>query len=117
MLPLQVFVVAVCLVFLVVVVKQVKTGRLLLRYSLLWFFLALVVMLAALFPNGVYVLSDLLGFGTPSNFILFVAVFFLLAVCLSLSMIVSKQSLKIKGLIQALAILENEEKKQGCDVE
>ena len=32
-------------------------------------------------------------------------------------MIVSKQSLKIKGLIQALAILENEEKKQGSDVE
>lgn len=111
MLSLQVFVIAVCLVFLVTVVRQIKTGRLLLRYSLLWLFLALVVMLAALFPSGVYVLSDLLGFGTPSNFILFAAVFFLLAISLSLSMIVSKQALKIKGLIQALAILENEEKK------
>lgn len=116
MLPLQLFVVFVCLVFLIGVVRQIKTGRLLLRYSLLWLVLALVAMLAAIFPDGIYALSDLLGFGTPSNFILFVGVFFLLAICLSLSMIVSRQALKIKGLVQALAILENDEKRDR-DVE
>lgn len=96
-----------CLLFLICVVWQVKTGKLLLRYALLWLVLAVVIMLAALFHNCIYPISDMLGFEAPSNFIFLIALFFLLAICLSLSIIVSGQARKIKSLVQNLAILEN----------
>lgn len=111
MLSLRIVVIAVCLTFLAAVALQVRRGRLLLRYSLLWMALAVVAMLGALFPEIIFRLSDLVGFETPSNFILFVGLFFLMAVCLSLSVIVSKQALRIKSLVQEMAIMENESEK------
>lgn len=107
MYSLWMLVALICLLFLVCVVWQVKTGRLLLRYALLWLVLAVMVMLSALFPDFVYAVSDVFGFEAPSNFIFLVALFFLLAICLSLSIIVSGQARKIKSLVQSLAILEN----------
>lgn len=111
MLTLRIVVIAICIVFLAVVALQVKRGRLLLRYSLLWMALAVIAMLGALFPRVVFWLSNLAGFETPSNFILFIGLFFLMAVCLSLSVIVSKQSVRIKSLVQEIALMENESEK------
>lgn len=108
MFSLQVVVIVTCLLFLVAVVLQIKSGRLLLRYSLLWICLAVLAILGSFFPSFVYALSNAFGFETPSNFILFFGMLFLMAVCLSLSMIVSKQARKIKSLVQMLAILDEE---------
>ncbi|MEG0050341.1 MAG: DUF2304 domain-containing protein [Clostridia bacterium] len=104
--PLGLVVALACLIFLILVVRQVAHGRLLLKYSLLWMMLALVSILAALFPEPLYALSSLLGFENPSNFIFFAGLFFLLALCLSLSIIVSKQALRIKNLIQQTALIQ-----------
>lgn len=105
---LRIVVIVACLAFLVVVARQVQSGRLLLRYSLLWIALALMSIFGAVFPAPVYALSDFLGFENPSNFIFFAGLFFLLIVCLSLSMIVSKQASRIKNLIQELALVEKD---------
>ncbi len=104
---LRIFVVVAALVFMLVAVKQIRNGRLLLKYALLWFVLALLAVVGALWPRGLYVVSDALGFKMLSNFVLFVGMLFLLAICLSLSLIVSKQAVKIKTLVQELAILEH----------
>lgn len=107
-LPLCIVVIVVCLVFLIAVARQVQSGRLLLRYSLLWIALALIAILGAIFPGPVYALSSFLGFENPSNFIFFAGLFFLLVICLSLSLIVSKQASRIKDLVQELALLDKE---------
>lgn len=104
---LQIVVAVMCLFFLICVIMQIKKGRLLLRYALLWFALAAIVLIVALFPDLAYIASDILGFVTPSNFIFLIALFFLLAFCLSLSIIVSGQARKIKSLVQNLALIEN----------
>lgn len=104
---LWIVVALICLLFLICVVWQIKKGKLLLRYALLWLVLAAVIMLAALFHDWLYPISSMLGFEAPSNFVILVALFFLLAICLSLSIIVSGQARKIKSLVQNLAILEN----------
>jgi hypothetical protein len=104
---LRIFVVVAALVFMLGAVKQIRNGRLLLKYALLWFVLALLAVVGALWPRGLYVVSDALGFKMLSNFVLFVGMLFLLAICLSLSLIVSKQAVKIKTLVQELAILEH----------
>lgn len=103
---LSIAVIVFSIAFMVSVCWQVAKGRLLLRYSLLWIFLGLAALLCAIFPEPIFKLAYFLGFNVASNFVLFVAIFFLLAICLSLSVIVSKQQMKLKDLVQRLAIME-----------
>lgn len=104
----QVLVIAFCIVLFCYVVHLVARDRLLLKYSLLWFFLAAILLVAALFPNVLFSLSSLLGFEAPSNFIFFLGLFCLMAIALSHSVIVSRQALRIKNLTQRIALLEFE---------
>lgn len=108
MIGLQIIMVAACLVFMVLVCKQVSRGRLLLRYSLLWLTLAVVTIIVSIFPNPIFALARVCGFDAPSNFVFFVALFFLASICLSLSVVVSKQTQQIKGLVQNAALMERE---------
>lgn len=105
---LRIIVVLMCLLFVVMVCKQVASKKMLLKYSLLWLALALLVIVIAVFPEPIFLLSKVMGFNLTSNFVFFVALFFLLAICLSLSVVVSKQAIKLKSAIQSLAILEKE---------
>ncbi len=97
----------VSLVFVAVIIRLIQRKHLSMRYSFLWLILLLVILLCALLPIIPYRFSGLLGFEAPANFIFLVAIFFLLAIALSLSIIVSKQQRRITTLIQELAILEN----------
>jgi len=109
--------IAICVIFLGVVLWQVARKRFLLRYILLWIFLALVGIIGAVFPGIVSFFSSVAHFQTSSNFIFFVAVVFLMAICLSLSAIVSKQAVRIKSLIQEVALIQNKlDQKSGKDV-
>ena len=105
-LTLRIAIIIVCIVFLAAVSRQVAHGKLLLKYSLLWMTLAVASIVAALFPDPLFTISNALGFEAPSNFIFFTALFFLLAICLSLSIIVSKQATRIKNLVQQEALIE-----------
>lgn|GEM_PF-1424762 len=94
------------LAFVAVIVRLVKRKQLTMKYSFLWIILLFVILLCAVLPVIPYRVSDILGFETPANFIFLVAIFFLLAITLSLSIIVSKQQRKIATLVQELAILD-----------
>lgn len=105
---LSIVVILFAVVLMVGVCVQVAKGRLLLRYSLLWLALGILAIFFAVFPLPLFQLAYFLGFNVASNFVLFVGLFFVLAICLSLSVITSKQQMKIKDLAQKTAILENE---------
>lgn len=90
-----------------VVFYQVSKGKLLLRYSLLWLAGAILAVIGAIFPQPIFSLAKALGFIAPSNFILFVAVFLLFAICFSLCVIASRQQMRIKNLMQDVALLKN----------
>lgn len=96
------------LVFLMCVLKLVSQDKLLLKYSLLWILLCLVVLACDAFPEIMYWAADLIGFISPSNFIFLVAIGLLLAITLSLSVAVSRAVVANKNLTQRLALLEKE---------
>lgn len=107
---IRIALIATSLAFASVIVRLVKRKQLTMKYSFLWIILLFVILLCAILPIIPYRISDILGFETPANFIFLVAIFFLLAIALSLSIIVSKQQRKIITLIQEVAILENNSK-------
>lgn len=100
-------VIAFCtIVFFIAVCVQVAKKKLLMKYALLWMVLSVIALLVALFPGAVRVVASALGFEVSSNFVFFIVLFLTLAICLSLSVIASKQQEKITSLVQELALLE-----------
>lgn len=104
--PTRIILIAICILFFAYIINLVFRKKLMLKYSLLWLALSIVVALCAIFPSIIYSISDLLGFITPSNFIFLVAIFFLLTIALSLSVIASRQTANIKRLVQEIALLK-----------
>lgn len=107
-LTVRVSVAAACLLLVVYVVKLIVSGRLQLKYSLLWLASVVVLLLSALFPQPLCYLSSKMGFATPSNFIFILGFVFAILIMLSLSLIASKQAEAIKNLTQRLALLEKD---------
>lgn len=103
---LSIVMIIVALLFLLFTVYQIKRNKLLLRYSLMWMLLSILILLVAIFPQPVFRLSVLLGFDLGSNFIFSVAIFFLLALCMTQSRAISQQVIKNKAAIQRAALLE-----------
>lgn len=108
MLSIQISVGIFCLLLMAYVIRLVMKKRLRLKYSLLWLALSIIALLCALFPGPIFALAHLFGFVVPSNLVFFLAIFFLLALCLSLTVIVSWQARDIRQLIQEIAVINNQ---------
>ena len=80
---LSIVFIVLSLMFLAYTVYQVKRSKLLLRYSLTWILLSVLLLIIAIFPQPVFALANLAGFGLSSNFIFSAAIFFLLLLCLA----------------------------------
>ena len=94
----------ICVVLALYIFHLVSKGKLLLKYSLLWLSLALILLLCAAFPSGVVFLAHIFGFEMTANFIYFIGMFCLMVI--ALTVIVSKQAKRINSLVQRLALLE-----------
>ncbi len=104
---LRIVITVLCLAYIAGVFYQVARKRLLLKYSILWIALAMVALIVVLIPQIAFFFSGVFGFDTPSNFVFFVAMLFLMAICVSLSAALSKCILQIKSLTQELALLKS----------
>lgn len=96
-------------VFFIIIIKNINARKLQLQFSLYWILAAAVLFLFAIFPDIVYFISGIIGIKTPSNFIFFACIIWLIAMNLFLTIIISKQAEKIKEIIQKVS-LENYKK-------
>ena len=94
------------ILFLFIILWMLKKKKLTVRYSIVWFFAAFVLVLFAVFPYIVLVLRDLLQVGLVSNLVFLMVLAFVLFMLLSISCIVSVFSEKLKRLSQEAALLE-----------
>ena len=85
-----------------------KKGRMPEKYSLLWYFISLVIFIVAVFPNFFSILTEKIGFQTISNMIIGIILVLLTFLTMALTIIVSGQKKKITLLIQELSILKRE---------
>lgn len=103
---LQFVLIAAVVVFLLSIVRSVKHGRVLLRDALLWLLLGLVGLSAAIWPQWVFSISGLLGFETPAGFLFFFCIAYLMGVSFLLSASLSRQSGRVKTLVQEVSLLK-----------
>lgn len=117
----QTALIAGALVYLLIVFYLLKKQKLAVQYAIIWLISGFVLLLFAIFPYIVLVLSDILHVLNPVNFIFLVTLCFVLLILLSLSVAVSGFALRIKRLTQNAALLERRirelEDRAGCEVQ
>lgn len=95
---------AVC--YFLLIFWLLKKKKLTVRYSIIWLISAGVLLIFAVFPYVVLVLTDILGMTVPVNTVYILIIAFMMLLLLSLSSIVSGFAEKIKRLAQENALLE-----------
>lgn len=106
-LNLRLGLVLVSLVILIIVIVQLRKRTIPVRYSLVWMFSSLLILLIAIIPNLFVKIAKYLGFVTMSNLVIAMFIFILLMICLTLTVIVSSQRRKITLLMQEVSILKS----------
>lgn len=95
-----------CIIFTLIVLQIVRKGRISIKYSLVWLFSILIMLISVLIPNFMEAVAKLLGFEVLSNMIFSMIIVILMFVTISLTIIVSGQNEKIKLLIQEISLLK-----------
>lgn len=103
------FISIVIVLFVVYSFHLIKKDKLSIQYSLSWYILSIILLIAVWFPNLLVVLAKLLGIYSPINLVFFVGFCLSLWILFSLTRIVSIQSSKIKSLAQQIALSENKD--------
>ena len=109
-LSLTITLIAVSLFLIILTTHILKKGRIPEKYSLVWYFFALLILLVAVFPNLFGFISTKLGFQAMSNLIIGVLIAILLLLTMALTVMIAGQKKKTTLLIQELSILKQEVK-------
>lgn len=117
---LQIFMLIAIAAYFVFLLYFLKKRHLNLKYTLLWIFSGILMLLLALFPRILNSLASLVGIYDPINALFAILCFCFIMILMSLTAIVSKQNERIKHLTQSIALLEKqlrESKRIACDKE
>jgi hypothetical protein len=103
---LQLAAIVVTAAMLLIVFELVRQRRLMEKYSLLWLFAALSLLLLSIFTGILGWFSQLIGITTPSNALFGVAIGFATLMLLHFSVTISRVTEQNKILAQKLAATE-----------
>lgn len=105
---LRIFSLLAILVYFVFLLRLVKKGTVMLKYTFMWLFAGMILTLFVIFPGLLFRLSALLGIETPSNALFTVCIGAIILIDMALTVIVSFQKKRLKMLAQSIALLEAE---------
>lgn len=89
-----------------------RNGKIPIKYSLPWYFCAIIILVLAVLPFIIEFIANILGFQTLSNLIIGIIISLLLLLTMSLTIIISGQNKKITLLIQEVSMLKQKERKE-----
>ena len=105
---IQLFALLVSIAFILAIFQLVRKKKLKEQYSLMWFLIAAVIMLLAVWEPLLGNISNALGISVPSNALFLLALLFLFGLALHFSMLVSRLTDQSKFLAQKVALLERD---------
>ncbi len=105
-LALRIFALILVILYFTVIFVLVKKNRLLLRYSLLWFFAGAVMLVIVIWPGLLFWGAGLLNIEVPANGLFGICIILGIILMISFTVVISDFSAKIKTLVQNQALLE-----------
>lgn len=92
--------------YFVLILLFLKRKALELKYTLLWLLSGFVLGAFVLFPQLLVYMIRILGIESPMNGLYVLCIGFIIIILMALTSIVSRQTMKIRALIQEIAMLE-----------
>ena len=92
--------------YFILILYYLKKRMLELKYTLIWLFAGLVMGIMIFFPELLVHFVRLLGIESNMNGLYVLCFAFIIAILMTLTSIVSRQTMKIKILIQELSMME-----------
>ena len=102
----QIFLIVALVIYFVSLYKLLKDRYLELKYTLIWIFAGLLMLIMAIFPKLLDKIAAFFGIYSSVNALFALAIFFILLILMSLTPIASKLNDKTKKVIQQSALLE-----------
>jgi len=93
-------------IFIFLIFGLIRKNLLRVNYSILWIAVSLFLILMLVKYDWVIKIESVLNLGNPKNFFFFITIFFLLAICIQYSIVISGLVLKVKNLSQKMALVE-----------
>lgn len=96
--------------WIIVILNLVRNSKISIKYSMVWIFMSLIILLVGIFPKFMSFVADKVGFLTVSNLVTAILLTLLLIITLVLTMIVTNQRTLITKLIQEISLLKGNKK-------
>lgn len=112
-LELEIIAVVFLLILLFVITMFVKKNKISVKYSLIWYFIGIILILLTIFPNLLGFVTNLLHIKVASNMIFALMLVGLFIINVSLTIIVSEQKEQIRNLIQELSLVKKSIKEKS----
>lgn len=98
------------ILWFIIILRCIRKETISIRYSLVWFFMALTLLFVGVLPGVMEWIADGFGFVTISNFVIGIILSLLMVITLALTKIVTTQKNQIKILTQEVSIIKKEVK-------
>lgn len=95
-------------IYSIFIYHLLKRKRLSLKYSLLWIFFGLIMIILVIFPQPFEYIMHSIGVVEMTNGLFAIVIFVLIFILISLTSIVSSQNSKIRQLVQQCAMYEKQ---------
>lgn len=105
-LNLRMFLVASILVYMYIIFYFLRKRNLNIKYTLLWLFSAVIMLIVTIFPSIINFIAHILGVIDPVNIVFTIEGMFSLLILLSLTLIVSDLNHKFRILAQNMGLME-----------
>ena len=103
---LQLIAICIALCFMFFIFRLIAKGKLREEYSFIWIVCTALLLLFAIWRNGLDVIANLMGIYYAPSLIFLGAIFAIVVFLVHLSVVSSKQHKQIKDLTQELALLK-----------
>lgn len=105
---LRIIIIVSMLLALIYIISNIRRQKINFRYGIGWMLVAVLIMLLAIWPQILDLISYVLGIAVPVNMLFFMGFILLVIVVFFLSRSVSDLSEKVKQLSQELAIAKKD---------
>lgn len=103
---LRLAVIIFALFLFIMITYILKKGRMPIKYSLVWYFADLVILICAIFPVFMSSMAKFIGFEYLSNMVLCILILILIFISIVLTIIIAGQTTKINLLMQEVSLLK-----------
>ena len=111
---LKIVILFAIVIFFVIVLSLLKHKRIALKYTLLWLFAGVFMLVLVIFPEILVAVAKYLNVQNGLNVLYVFLMAFIMMILMSLTSIVSKQTEKIRVLVQDSALLEKRIREMEC---